>query len=281
MPDHSLRTEAVSNRPNPLFRDFTAVSQGVERVSTVKGRGSAAQSRRSEATHVPRSSGQTDRRARNSVTREEVLDAALTIIDSEGMESLSMRRLAQFMDTGPMRAYRHFETKDDLLEALADREAQRIRAIDLEGITEPREILAEVARKSRALLLEHPNLAPTVVSRPLSKATAADDLAMATYVMKSAGFANEQVGLVSAGLTAYTLGFVLYELGQRRLHDLSREELLAYYEQLAVEVDDDALVSAQVAGIRNAVDGDWAKMQFEVGLQAMLDGFWSQRALIT
>lgn len=247
-------------------------------MSAGKGRSAAGQSSQEKVTRVPRSSGSTDRRARNSVTREEVLDAALAIIDSEGMEALSMRRLAQFMDTGPMRAYRHFETKGDLLEALADREAQRIRAIDVEGITEPREILAQVARKSRELLLEHPNLAPTVVSRPLSKATAADDLAMATYLMKSAGFADEQVGLVSAGLTSYTLGFVLYELGQRRLHDLSREELLAYYEQLAVEVGDDALVSAQVAGIRNAVDGDWARMQFEVGLQAMLDGFWSQRA---
>ncbi|MEI6621139.1 MAG: TetR/AcrR family transcriptional regulator [Actinomycetes bacterium] len=214
------------------------------------------------------------------MTRDEVLDAALEIIDEEGLEALSMRHLAKRLDTGSMRAYRHFSSKEDLLEALADREARRVRSIDLSGISEPRELLLEAACRTRDLLLEHPNLAPVVVSRPLSKATAADDLRLAGALLRSEGFADYQVGPVSAGLAAYTLGFVLYELGQRRFHQDSRDEMLAFYDELAAGVSGDDLLAAQVAGIRGAVDDDWGSLQFRTGLKAMIDGFWSQRALV-
>ncbi|HQZ86902.1 MAG TPA: TetR/AcrR family transcriptional regulator C-terminal domain-containing protein, partial [Actinomycetota bacterium] len=191
--------------------------------------------------------------------------------------ALSMRHLAAQLDTGPMRAYRHFATKDDLVEGLADEQARRIRELDLGDVTEPREILLELARRTRALLLEHPNLAPEVISRPLSKATAVDDLRFATWLLVTAGFDGDQVPSVSAGITTYALGFVLYELGQRRLHVSRREELLAYYKEMAAQVKGDPLMERQVAGIREAVDGDWADDQFESGLQAIADGYWAQR----
>ena len=131
--------------------------------------------------------------------------------------------------------------------------------------------------KTRALLLEHPNLAPVVVSRPLSKATAVDDLRMAGMLLTTAGFAEYQVGPVSAGLTAYVLGFLLYELGQRRFHDEARDELAAFYDELANDVKGDALRSRQVAGIPYAVDHDWGSYQFKTGLAAIISGFWDQR----
>ena len=227
---------------------------------------------------VPRSSGRTHRRARNSVSREEVLAAALAIVDADGIEALSMRHLAAQLDTGPMRAYRHFATKDDLVEGLAEEQARRIREMDLGDVSEPQEILLELARRTRALLLEHPNLAPEVISRPLSKATAVEDLRLAALLLISAGFDEDQVPQVSAGITIYALGFVLYELGQRRLHAMRREEMLAYYQEMAAQVKGEPLMERQVAGILESVDGDWASLQFESGLQAIADGYWAQRA---
>ncbi len=238
--------------------------------------GSVSDASDENANH-PRSTGVTDRRARNSVTRDEVLTTALSIIDRDGLEALSMRRLAQELDVGPMRAYRHFATKEELLEALADQQAHRIRTIEIPGVTDPREYLLELGIETRLLLLEHPNLAPIVVSRPLSKTTAVEDLKLAGVLLTSAGFAEHQVGPVSAGLTAYVLGFVLYELGQRRFHGETREELATFYEELASEVKGDALLTRQVAGIRYAVDHDWGSYQFKFGLEAMINGLWEQR----
>lgn len=227
---------------------------------------------------VPRSSGRTHRRARNSVSRDEVLAAALAIVDAEGIDALSMRHLAAQLDTGPMRAYRHFATKDDLVEGLAEEQARRIREMDLGDVTEPQDILLELARRTRALLLEHPNLAPEVISRPLSQATAVMDLRLAVLLLISAGFDEDQVPYVSAGITTYALGFVLYELGQRRLHTTRREEMLAHYREMAEQVKGEPLMERQVAGIIESVDGDWASVQFESGLRAIADGYWAQRA---
>lgn len=226
----------------------------------------------------PRSSGRTQRRARNSVSREEVLAAALEIVDAEGLEALSMRHLALLLDTGPMRAYRHFATKDDLIEGLAEVQARRIRELDLGDVTDAREVLLELARRTRELLLEHPNLAPEVISRPLSKATAVTDLQLATWLLTAAGFGEDQVGAVSAGITTYTLGFVLYELGQRRFHGARREEMLAYYDEMARQVAGDPVMERQVQGIRDGVDGDGTGQQFESGLIAIADGYWAIRA---
>jgi AcrR family transcriptional regulator len=49
-----------------------------------------------------------------------VLATAISIADAEGLEALSMRRLATELDTGPMSLYRYVEGKDDLVKHMAD-----------------------------------------------------------------------------------------------------------------------------------------------------------------
>lgn len=59
--------------------------------------------------------------ARPSLTRELVADRALEIADAEGLEAVTIRRLATELGVTPMALYWHFKTKDDLLDGLADR----------------------------------------------------------------------------------------------------------------------------------------------------------------
>ena len=58
---------------------------------------------------------------RPGLTREQVLTAALKIIDDEGVEALSMRRLGQALDRNPMAIYRHAADKDALLDGVVER----------------------------------------------------------------------------------------------------------------------------------------------------------------
>src|SRR3954470_20985600 len=55
----------------------------------------------------------------SGLSRERILGAALAIAGQEGVESLSMRRLAQELDVWPMSVYRYFQDKDALLDAMA------------------------------------------------------------------------------------------------------------------------------------------------------------------
>ena len=55
-----------------------------------------------------------------ALTREQVLAAALEIIDQDGVDALTMRRLGQALDRNPMGIYRHAADKDALLDGVVE-----------------------------------------------------------------------------------------------------------------------------------------------------------------
>src|SRR5215468_7082343 len=61
-----------------------------------------------------------------TIDREAVLDAAVTLLDAEGVEALTMRRLASELGVSAMAPYRHVGSKDELLMVLVDRLAARL-----------------------------------------------------------------------------------------------------------------------------------------------------------
>ena len=61
--------------------------------------------------------------AKTPLTREAIVEAALAVLDAEGLEGVSMRRVAQRLGTGPASLYQHVSNKDELLELVLDRVA--------------------------------------------------------------------------------------------------------------------------------------------------------------
>lgn len=95
------------------------------------------------------------------LTREAVLDAALAIVDAQGLDALTARRLAKSLGVSAMAMYRHFADRDALVRALLD------HVIDepalLAGLTprrSTRAALASVFRAIRDVFVAHPALAP-------------------------------------------------------------------------------------------------------------------------
>ena len=65
--------------------------------------------------------------AQPKLSRELILDAALALTERDGIDSLSMRRLAQELDVWPMSVYRYFRDKEELLDAVAGSAAAEAR----------------------------------------------------------------------------------------------------------------------------------------------------------
>src|ERR1700728_3580904 len=61
------------------------------------------------------------------ITRDRVLAAALAIIDRDGADALSMRRLARALDRDPMTLYRHAPAKSALLDGIAETVLAQLR----------------------------------------------------------------------------------------------------------------------------------------------------------
>ena len=104
------------------------------------------------------------RRARGSLSRQQVVDMALEIADAEGVEALSMPTLAGRLDCGVMTIYGHIDGKEDLLDAIAQRGLRDLRLPrPVPGNAEA--ILISWGRSLRLNLLEHPSLPVIFLSR--------------------------------------------------------------------------------------------------------------------
>jgi AcrR family transcriptional regulator len=133
------------------------------------------------------------------LSRERILEAALELVEHDGWNGLSMRRLAQELDVWPMAVYRYFRDKDELLEAMAEAAADRVSLPSARGSwrTQMRKLLDEARRAlgpqpgSRAL--------PAPAGRRLSEA--------GLLILRDAGLDEREATRAWRALFAYALGF--------------------------------------------------------------------------
>lgn len=107
---------------------------------------------------------------RPGLTREQVLTAAMAIIDDGGVDGLTMRRLGKALDRNPMAIYRHAMDKDALLDGVVELVVAdfRVTPADDDGPIDWENALRDTAHAFRIAALAHPNVLPTVVTRSLS-----------------------------------------------------------------------------------------------------------------
>jgi AcrR family transcriptional regulator len=105
----------------------------------------------------------TARAARQPLTRERIVDAALRVLDRDGLDAVSMRRVGQELATGAASLYVHVANKDELLELMLDRVAGEIR-VPAPDPARWREQVEELGRAIRGALLAHPGIARVSVA---------------------------------------------------------------------------------------------------------------------
>jgi AcrR family transcriptional regulator len=107
-------------------------------------------------------------RRRTGLSRADVLSAALALVDADGVEALSMRRLGNALGRDPMRLYRHASSKDDLLDGVVEFALSELPVPVLPEGGDWEEALRHAAHAYRALALAHPHVVPLMVPRPLA-----------------------------------------------------------------------------------------------------------------
>jgi AcrR family transcriptional regulator len=159
---------------------------------------------------------ETGRSGDGKITRELVLATALELIDRDGADALSMRRLGAALDRDPMILYRHAPGKAELLDGVVETLLAQL-SVDSSDPDWTAQLRA-VARDYRALALAHPNVVPLLVTRPLATPLALrprgtlrpleDVLALLTR----AGFSGPDALHIYRALFGFLNGHVLNEL---------------------------------------------------------------------
>jgi len=159
--------------------------------------------------------------------RGDVVAAALVVLEAEGLDGLTMRKVGARIGVQPGALYRHFPHKRALLEALADKLIEGVGAQLPDG--DWRQQLTAIAQRSRTALLSHRDaarvVAGTFVVEPNSVAVAR----AAVDALVAAGLSPTRASWAVLVLLHYVLGHTIEEQAQAELvaegeWDTKREE---------------------------------------------------------
>jgi TetR/AcrR family tetracycline transcriptional repressor len=211
--------------------------------------------------------GRRARRPRGSLTRDAVVETALGLVDAEGVEALSMPRLARRLDAGVMTLYGYVRSKQELLDAVALRAIAEVRVRELEA-GDGQAILLGWGRGIRQVLLAHPGIAGVLARRAVVGTGIFRGLELLLGPLQREGFGLE--GAVRAIYTVliYTLGFVLWEAPRAREQPESAYAA-QWREGLArLPVEQFPHVAAALPHLGTLA----SEAQFEFGLRALVAG---------
>lgn len=202
-------------------------------------------------------------RRRRPLTRAEILEAALALIDERGLDGLSMRALGARLGVEAMALYRHVAGKRGVLEGVAD-----MLLAQLSAGPPPsggwREVLAGYARHHRRLVRAHPHAVTLLSGRPERSYVAARDAgeALLRHLCRC-GFGEEDAVRAVRLVNRCVIGF---SLDERPAGDEAGEA------GAGAGLPDDGypLLRALLADMARPDRGD--EDLFEFGIEVMLDG---------
>lgn len=207
------------------------------------------------------------RRPRGSLTRDQVINAALTLADQDGLDSLTMLNLARRLECGVMTLYGYIEGRQDLLEAIAQAGLRDLR-LPRPLTNDVEAILIAWGRGLRLTLIEHPSLPVIFLSQSVVGPGIFRGVEALLRRLGEAGLtAAAGVHAIYAVLT-YTTGFVAWEIPRTR-----RQPQAAYAASWRREFANLTPAEFPIAG--GALDelGQVAgEEQFELGLLALAGG---------
>ncbi|KFE70441.1 TetR/AcrR family transcriptional regulator C-terminal domain-containing protein [Hyalangium minutum] len=214
-----------------------------------------------------------ERPAPSLLSRARIVAAAVALADAEGLEAVSIRKVAAALDAGPMRLYRYVDTKEELLLLMVDAVYAEMPAPA--GRTW-REAVRSAARGVREAALAHEWFADLLGGRPhLGPATLAHADALLAAIRSDPGVPDIDTAMrITEALALVLNGAVRKEVAERRAERASGKSEAQwqaasgpYLERMLATGRYETLAEA----VRDARHLDAAEI-FELGLDYLLDG---------
>jgi len=236
---------------------------------------------------MPTSQGGNGRAAgarRRPLTRREVVTAALALVDAEGVDALTMRRLAERIGVYPTALYWHAGNKASLLAAVCELAHSDMELPPVVGGPPWHEWLRSMGHAARAMLHKHPNIAPVLASQ-LQVTTSSFPLSESVLaVLHGAGFERERLTGAYNTVIGFVFGWLFGELAseppeadedwtsgfERKLRDIDSDTAPTLAANLPV-LANQAFMLRWESGRRRPMD-----RSFEMALDVLVAGLAAQ-----
>lgn len=220
------------------------------------------------------SSVKSSRGPQPGLSRAEITGAAIRVADAEGLEAVSMRRVAGELGSGTMSLYRYVQSRDELVELMYD-QVQGEHDLPEKPTGDWRADLKRYAVQSRLVALRHPWMAGLFIARPSIGPKSLWLMNFGLSTMDSLDLDIDMVMGFAGSVGAFTRGFVQAELAEpeavRRTgmtEDEWRAATVPYIGQVVTAERYPALHRYMV----EADDFPDMDKAFEAGIDMVLDG---------
>lgn len=146
---------------------------------------------------------------RTPLTRHDILEAALRVIDTEGVDALSMRRLARELGIEAMSLYHHFPNKDAILAGVIDLALEAEAPGPMPAATSWRDPVAAAVLGFRRVLVKHPNVLPVMAAHPPVSGSSTVYIQGPLAYLKARGFTDEAATDLFQAVFALSFGHAM------------------------------------------------------------------------
>ncbi len=205
-------------------------------------------------------------RRRRPLTRTRILKAALQLVDREGLEALSMRRLGKALGVEAMSLYNHVPNKAALLDGIVE---LLLEEIEIPGpeVSDWRERLRRIHQSYRRVAHAHPHAFPLAVTRPYNTPGPFRQVEATLQILHEAGFdAETALHLFQTG-SSYASGYVLAEI--TRTERPAAETSVPGFDRRRLDADTFPRL-VELAAYYETRDRD---VEFDYGLDVILSAF--------
>ena len=156
------------------------------------------------------------KRAKPALNRRMIAEAALKLIDAEGLEDLSMRQLGTMLGVEAMALYHHFHNKAELLDAVQELLFEEIEATAPPGPA-PLQRLRSMFEGSRHVAIAHPRAYLLVPTRRFRTRPLLEFYERFLQIFRDAGLDDEASARYFRVLAGFATGASLAEIGSRAM----------------------------------------------------------------
>jgi AcrR family transcriptional regulator len=224
-----------------------------------------------------------ERPEKSGARRQQIVDAAVELADAEGLEAVSMRRLAEKLGVGTMTPYSYVADKDELLDLMLD-EVGREMLVPEPLPDDWRQALRAIALATRATVEAHPWIFRGQARRPRGRINTMRHIEQSIGAVQMLGVDRPTGARVLMAVDDYVLGHCFRKryrermtraiagAGEGRVDDAGRPPLDPEVEA-AMEAGELPLIKRGFERRRaGAFRGVPPEADFESGLEWMLDG---------
>jgi AcrR family transcriptional regulator len=209
-----------------------------------------------------------DRPVPAPLSREQLVRAAIQLADTDGLDAVSLRKVAAALDVGPMRLYGYIATKEELLDLMLDTVYAEIQPAGDHW----RQVLRSLAEATRQAAQQHEWLADLIGGRPqLGPNTLATGDAVLTAM---GGVDLDTVVPAVAAVRAYVVGAVRREIAERRSERASGMDIKQFQAAYGPYLER-TFATGRFPALATVVrDGPHLSPDetFRIGLEFLLDG---------